>query len=47
MRSIEHLISAFVAATRSGDLHPLTQLLASDARIATDGGGLEDFIQPR
>jgi RNA polymerase sigma-70 factor (ECF subfamily) len=33
------LISAFVAATRSGDLHGLTQLLASDVRIVTDGGG--------
>ena len=33
------LISAFVAATRSGDLHALTQLLASDVRVVTDGGG--------
>src|SRR5262245_2349729 len=33
------LMSAFVAATRSGDLHVLTQLLASDARLVTDGGG--------
>jgi RNA polymerase sigma-70 factor (ECF subfamily) len=33
------LMSAFVAATRSGDLHALTQLLASDARVVTDGGG--------
>jgi RNA polymerase sigma-70 factor (ECF subfamily) len=33
------LMSAFVAATRSGDLHGLTQLLASDVRVVTDGGG--------
>jgi RNA polymerase sigma-70 factor, ECF subfamily len=33
------LISAFGAATRSGDLNALTQLLASDVRIVTDGGG--------
>jgi RNA polymerase sigma-70 factor (ECF subfamily) len=33
------LISAFVAATQSGDLHALTKLLASDARVMTDGGG--------
>lgn len=33
------LMSAFVAATRSGDLHVLTQLLASDVRVQTDGGG--------
>jgi RNA polymerase sigma-70 factor, ECF subfamily len=33
------LISAFVAATRSGDLQTLTQLLASDVRVVTDGGG--------
>ena len=35
----EQLIAAFVAATRSGDLHALTQLLASDVRVVTDGGG--------
>ena len=35
----EQLISAFVAATRSGDLHALTQMLASDVRVVTDGGG--------
>jgi len=35
----EQLISAFVAATRSGDLHALTQLLATDVRVVTDGGG--------
>ncbi|MGH9653324.1 MAG: sigma-70 family RNA polymerase sigma factor [Bryobacteraceae bacterium] len=33
------LMSAFVAATRAGDLHALTQLLASDVRVVTDGGG--------
>jgi RNA polymerase sigma-70 factor (ECF subfamily) len=33
------LVSAFVAATSSGDLEGLTRLLASDARIVTDGGG--------
>jgi RNA polymerase sigma-70 factor (ECF subfamily) len=33
------LMSAFAAATRSGDLNALTQLLASDARVVTDGGG--------
>jgi RNA polymerase sigma-70 factor (ECF subfamily) len=33
------LMSAFLAATGSGDLNALTQLLASDVRIVTDGGG--------
>ena len=33
------LMSAFVAATRSGDLKALTQLLADDVRVVTDGGG--------
>jgi RNA polymerase sigma-70 factor, ECF subfamily len=33
------LMSAFLAATRSGDLKALTQLLASDVRVVTDGGG--------
>jgi RNA polymerase sigma-70 factor (ECF subfamily) len=33
------LLSAFVAATQSGDLNALTQLLAGDVRIMTDGGG--------
>jgi RNA polymerase sigma-70 factor (ECF subfamily) len=33
------LISAFVNATRSGDLAALTQLLAEDVRVVTDGGG--------
>jgi len=31
------LMSAFAAATQSGDLKALTQLLASDVRIVTDG----------
>ncbi len=33
------LLSAFMAATQSGDLKALTQLLASDVRIWSDGGG--------
>jgi RNA polymerase sigma-70 factor (ECF subfamily) len=33
------LISAFGSATQSGDLNALTQLLASDVRVVTDGGG--------
>jgi RNA polymerase sigma-70 factor, ECF subfamily len=33
------LMSAFVVATRSGDLDALMQLLASDVRVMTDGGG--------
>jgi len=33
------LISAFAAATQSGDLDALTRLLASDVRIVMDGGG--------
>jgi RNA polymerase sigma-70 factor, ECF subfamily len=33
------LMSAFAAATQSGDLTALTQLLASDVRVVTDGGG--------
>jgi RNA polymerase sigma-70 factor, ECF subfamily len=32
-------MSAFAAATASGDLDALTQMLASDVRIVTDGGG--------
>ena len=32
-------MSAFAAATRSGDLIALTQLLANDVRVVTDGGG--------
>jgi RNA polymerase sigma-70 factor (ECF subfamily) len=33
------LLSAFLAAIQSGDLNALTQLLASDVRVMTDGGG--------
>jgi RNA polymerase sigma-70 factor (ECF subfamily) len=33
------LLSAFMAATQAGDLGALTKLLASDARVVTDGGG--------
>jgi RNA polymerase sigma-70 factor (ECF subfamily) len=33
------LMSAFLAATGSGDLNALTQLLADDVRVVTDGGG--------
>jgi RNA polymerase sigma-70 factor (ECF subfamily) len=33
------LISAFVNATRSGDLGALKRLLAEDVRLVTDGGG--------
>jgi RNA polymerase sigma-70 factor (ECF subfamily) len=33
------LISAFMAATQSGDVDALTALLASDVRVVTDGGG--------
>ena len=33
------LLSAFIAASRSGDLAGLTRLLASDARVVADGGG--------
>jgi RNA polymerase sigma-70 factor (ECF subfamily) len=33
------LLSAFIAASRSGDVAALTRLLARDARIITDGGG--------
>jgi RNA polymerase sigma-70 factor (ECF subfamily) len=33
------LMSAFAAATQSGDLNALTQLLASDVRVVMDGGG--------
>jgi len=33
------LMSAFAAATQSGDLQALTHMLASDVRIVTDGGG--------
>ena len=33
------LLSAFTAATQAGDVAALTQLLASDVRVVTDGGG--------
>jgi RNA polymerase sigma-70 factor (ECF subfamily) len=33
------LLSAFAAATQSGDLDALTKMLASDVRVVTDGGG--------
>jgi len=33
------LISAFAAATQSGDLQALTRLLVNDVRFVTDGGG--------
>jgi RNA polymerase sigma-70 factor (ECF subfamily) len=33
------LLSAFVTATQTGNLNALTQLLASDIRVVTDGGG--------
>jgi len=33
------LLSAFIGASRSGDIETLTRMLASDARIVTDGGG--------
>src|SRR6185503_15917606 len=33
------LLSAFISASRSGDLATLTRLLASDARVVSDGGG--------
>ena len=33
------LMSAFVAATQSGDVHALMQVLAGDVRLVTDGGG--------
>lgn len=35
----EQLMSTFVAAARSGDLRGLTQLLSSDVRAVSDGGG--------
>jgi RNA polymerase sigma-70 factor (ECF subfamily) len=33
------LVSAFMTASRSGDVATLTRLLASDAKVVTDGGG--------
>lgn len=35
----EQLVSAFVSATRAGDLDGLMRLLARDARVVSDGGG--------
>jgi RNA polymerase sigma-70 factor (ECF subfamily) len=35
----KQLLSAFAAATQAGDLEALTQMLASDVRVVTDGGG--------
>jgi RNA polymerase sigma-70 factor (ECF subfamily) len=35
----ERLVSAFVSATRSGDLDGLMRLLVHDARVVSDGGG--------
>ena len=35
----QQLMSAFVTATQLGDLSALTQLLANDVRVVTDGGG--------
>ena len=33
------LVTAFIDASRSGDIAALTRLLASDVRVVTDGGG--------
>jgi RNA polymerase sigma-70 factor (ECF subfamily) len=33
------LLSAFIAASRSGDIATLSRMLASDARLVSDGGG--------
>jgi len=33
------LLSAFMAATQAGDVNALTQFLASDVRVVSDGGG--------
>ena len=35
----EKLVSAFVDASRSGDLDALMSMLAADARLVADGGG--------
>ena len=35
----EKLLSAFVDASRSGDLDALMNMLAADARLVADGGG--------
>jgi RNA polymerase sigma-70 factor (ECF subfamily) len=37
--SHQQLVSAFVAAARSGDVQTLMSLLAEDVRLTTDGGG--------
>jgi RNA polymerase sigma-70 factor (ECF subfamily) len=36
---LTELLTAFITASRSGDLDALTRMLASDARVVTDGGG--------
>jgi RNA polymerase sigma-70 factor (ECF subfamily) len=36
---LAQLMSAFVAAIQSGDLNGVTELLASDVHVVTDGGG--------
>ena len=36
---LTELMSAFITAARSGDVLTLTRLLASDAKVVTDGGG--------
>ena len=33
------LVSAFLSAARTGDIATLTRMLASDARVVSDGGG--------
>lgn len=38
-RKHAELLSAFITATRTGDLQSLTRMLTSDARVITDGGG--------
>jgi RNA polymerase sigma-70 factor (ECF subfamily) len=35
----QELLAAFISASRSGDVEQLTRMLASDARLVTDGGG--------
>ena len=35
----QELVSAFITASRSGDVDQLKRMLASDARLVTDGGG--------
>jgi RNA polymerase sigma-70 factor (ECF subfamily) len=36
---LAQLMAAFAAAAQSGNLEALTQMLATDARVVTDGGG--------